>query len=130
MSATDFDVKNYNTQELLSILNIEHKIPLTKALIIDETQKKIDKFDNKPIFKAFFFEVRKKLLAEKDDFNTQNKYEEDDSNYAEATELIKNDSMKKQSTKNTILDDDKLKKAIKENNKKEERESNGSEIMF
>jgi len=108
MSATDFDVKNYNTQELLSILNIEHKIPLTKALIIDETQKKIDKFDNKPIFKAFFFEVRKKLLAEKDDFNTQNKYEEDDSNYAEATELIKNASMKKQSTKNTILDDDKL----------------------
>ena len=42
MSATDFDVKNYNTPELLTILNIEYKIPLSKALIIDETQKKID----------------------------------------------------------------------------------------
>ncbi len=108
MSATDFDVKNYNTQELLGILNIKHKIPLTKALIIDETQKKIDRFDDKPTFKAFFFEVRKKLLAEKDDFNTQNKYEEDDTNYAEATELLRNSSMKQQTTNNTILDDEKL----------------------
>ena len=50
MSATDFDVKNYNTQELLSILNISHKIPLTKALIIDETQKKLDQMEDRPNF--------------------------------------------------------------------------------
>ena len=108
MSATDFDVKNYNTEELLSILNIKHKIPLTKALIIDETQKQIDKMEDRPNFKQFFFEVRKKLLAEKDEFNKQNKYSEDDSNYEEATELIKSSSLKTQQKNNVLLDDEKL----------------------
>ena len=106
MSATDFDVKNYNTQELLSILNISHKIPLTKALIIDETQKKIDQMEDRPKFKQFFFEVRKKLLSEKDEFNKQNKYTEDDGNYDEATEILKNSTMKKQPKTNVLLDDD------------------------
>ena len=108
MSATDFDVKNYNTQELLSILNISHKIPLTKALIIDETQKKIDQMENRPKFKQFFFEVRKKLLAEKDEFNEQNKYAEDDGNYDEATEILKNSTMMKQPKTNVLLDDERL----------------------
>jgi len=108
MSATDFDVKNYNTQELLSILNISHKIPLTKALIIDETQKKIDQMEDRPKFKQFFFEVRKKLLSEKDEFNKQNKYTEDDGNYDEATEILKNSTMKKQPKTNVLLDDERL----------------------
>ena len=41
------------------------KIDQTKALIIDETQKKLDEFKDNVYFQTFFFEVRKRLLAEK-----------------------------------------------------------------
>ena len=68
---TDFDVDNYQAEELLAIMGVLYDIKLTKNDIIQVTQKYIDKYDDKPIFKKFFFDVRKKLLAEKDDLTKE-----------------------------------------------------------
>ena len=48
---TDFDVKNYGIEELIAIMDASHDVPLSKADIIDITQKYIDKYDKKPKFK-------------------------------------------------------------------------------
>tara|TARA_B100001093_G_C26857891_1_gene1028344 strand:+ start:4816 stop:6312 length:1497 start_codon:yes stop_codon:yes gene_type:complete len=71
MDQTDFDVKNYQSEELLAIMGVLHDIKLTKADIVAITQTFIDKYDDKPIFKKFFFDVRKKLLAEKDNLTKE-----------------------------------------------------------
>ena len=71
MDKTDYDVENYQSEELLAIMGVLHDIKLTKADIVSITQKFIDKYDDKPIFKKFFFDVRKKLLAEKDDLTKE-----------------------------------------------------------
>tara|TARA_B100001287_G_C22679404_1_gene529492 strand:+ start:1063 stop:2559 length:1497 start_codon:yes stop_codon:yes gene_type:complete len=71
MDKTDFDVGNYQAEELLAIMGVLQDIKLTKADIVSITQKFIDKYDDKPIFKKFFFDVRKKLLAEKDDLTKE-----------------------------------------------------------
>jgi hypothetical protein len=63
---TDFDVNNYRSEELLAIMGVLHDIKLTKDDIIQITQTYIDKYDDKSIFKKFFFDVRKKLLTDKD----------------------------------------------------------------
>jgi hypothetical protein len=63
---TDFDVDNYQAEELLAIMGVLQDIKLTKDDIIQITQKYIDKYDKNPIFKKFFFDVRKKLLSDKD----------------------------------------------------------------
>ena len=68
---TDFDVDNYQAEELLAIMGVLHDIKLTKDDIIQITQKYIDKYDKNPTFKKFFFDVRKKLLAEKDDLTKE-----------------------------------------------------------
>ena len=61
---TDFDVKNYSVEDLLSIMNALQDVPLSKSDIIDITQKYIDKYNDNPKFKKFF-DVRIKLLQEK-----------------------------------------------------------------
>ena len=48
---TDFDVANYQSEELLAIMGVLNKIKLTKADIITITQNYIDRYDDKPIFK-------------------------------------------------------------------------------
>tara|TARA_B100001758_G_scaffold70483_1_gene59357 strand:+ start:5808 stop:7298 length:1491 start_codon:yes stop_codon:yes gene_type:complete len=63
---TDFDVSNYPIEDLFAIMGILDQQPFTKAEIIDETQKYIDKYENDPLFKRFFFDVRTRLLKEKD----------------------------------------------------------------
>ena len=67
---TDFDVGNYNDEELLAIMdllgNTDHHVPLTKDMIIERTQFYIDRYKDNPKFKKFFLDVRTKLLAEKD----------------------------------------------------------------
>ena len=68
---TDFDVDNYQSEELLAIMGVLHDIKLTKDDIIQVTQKYIDKYDNNAIFKKFFFDVRKKLLADKDNLTRE-----------------------------------------------------------
>ena len=68
---TDFDVSNYQSEELLAIMGVLQDIKLTKADIVTITQKFIDKYDKQPTFKKFFFDVRKKLLSEKDDIQKE-----------------------------------------------------------
>ncbi len=68
---TDFDVANYQAEELLAIMGVLHDIKLTKDDIIQITQKYIDKYDKNAIFKKFFFDVRKKLLADKDNLTRE-----------------------------------------------------------
>lgn len=63
---TDFDVKNYPVTDLFAIMGILDQQPFTKAEIIDHTQKFIEKYENNPLFKRFFFDVRTRLLKEKD----------------------------------------------------------------
>ena len=67
---TDFDVGNYNDEELLAIMdllgNTDHHVPLTKDMIIERTQFYINRYKDQPKFKKFFLDVRTKLLAEKD----------------------------------------------------------------
>tara|TARA_B100001093_G_scaffold398486_1_gene385838 strand:- start:6492 stop:8168 length:1677 start_codon:yes stop_codon:yes gene_type:complete len=78
--SVDFDVKNYSTQDLLHILNLQDEIPLSKAKIIDRVQIFIDKFKSNPEYERFFLDVRTELLKEKDEFNTQNTYTIEESN--------------------------------------------------
>ena len=59
---TDFDVGNYPVEDLLSIMGVLNKIPLSKADIIDITESYIIKYDKDPLFKKFFFDIRKRLL--------------------------------------------------------------------
>lgn len=68
---TDFDVDNYPVEDLLAIMGILNKIPLTKADIIDITENYIVQYDEEPLFKKFFFDVRKRLLNEKDKLTRQ-----------------------------------------------------------
>ena len=62
LDMTDFDVANYPVEDLLSIMGVLNKIPLTKADIIDYTQSYITQYDKDPLFKKFFFDIRKRLL--------------------------------------------------------------------
>ena len=78
--SVDFDVKNYSTQDLLHILNLQDEIPLSKAKIIDRVQIFIDKFKSSPEYERFFLDVRTELLKEKDEFNTQNTYTIEEAN--------------------------------------------------
>ena len=68
---TDFDVDNYQSEELLAIMGVLQDIKLTKADIVSITQAYIDKYDKQPTFKKFFFDVRKKLLSEKEDIQKE-----------------------------------------------------------
>jgi hypothetical protein len=69
---TDFDVRNYSVEDLLSIMDALENTPLSKSDIIDVTQKYIDKYTDNPKFKKFFFDVRIKLLDEKSRDITEN----------------------------------------------------------
>ena len=68
---TDFDVSNYQSEELLAIMGVLQDIKLSKADIVSITQTFIDKYDKQPTFKKFFFDVRKKLLSEKEDIQKE-----------------------------------------------------------
>jgi hypothetical protein len=63
---TDFDVKNYPVHDLFAIMGILEQQPFTKAEIIEHTQVFLDKYEDNPLFKRFFLDVRTRLLAEKD----------------------------------------------------------------
>ena len=78
LDMTDFDVANYPIEDLLSIMGVLNKIPLTKADIIDYTGNFIAQYDKDPLFKKFFFDVRKRLLSEKDVLTRQGILDDDD----------------------------------------------------
>ncbi len=100
---TDFDVKNYPVEDLFSIMGILDQQPFTKAEIIDHTQKYIDKYENDPLFKRFFFDTRTRLLKEKD-------YMMEDNVFAFKKEEEKEDVIVKERYKKTtkLLDEEHL----------------------
>ena len=70
---TDFDIENYNIEELVNILGLGNEIPLTNEKIVTTVSKFKEKFDNNPNleenekkhFLSFSDAIRKKLLDNK-----------------------------------------------------------------
>ena len=70
---TDFDIENYNIEELISILGLSEEIPLTNEKIVTTVSKLKERFtDNKNLnneqqehFISFFDEIQQKLLSNK-----------------------------------------------------------------
>ena len=60
-SQTDFDVDNYSNEDLLHILELQNKIPITKADIIDKVKVFIKKYDNNQI-PYFVLSIYMKLM--------------------------------------------------------------------
>jgi len=77
--STDFDIDNYSLNDLLHIINMHNKIPLTKAKILSgiEEMKKKFKGKNKANFQNFFDEIGEKLKENKDVINRESGYYED-----------------------------------------------------
>jgi hypothetical protein len=76
MSATDFDIDNYNIEELVNIIGLGSEIPLTNEKIVSTiskfTEKFEKKFENKELGEAektnfidFFYQIQDKLLNNK-----------------------------------------------------------------
>ena len=88
-SQTDFDVDNYSNEDLLHILELQNKIPITKADIIDKVKIFIKKYENNQKFKKFFLEIETRLLEEKDLINDFDKQVEGIKNNDEESYIIK-----------------------------------------
>ena len=108
---TDFDVGNYNDEELLAIMDLlgnpNHHVPLTKDMIIERTQFYIDKYKDQPQFKKFFLDVRTKLLAKKDSIIKE-------SVFYEGPGVVKDDGLivgNRYKDKAALLDDARMVKA-------------------
>ena len=99
---TDFDVDNYPVEDLLAIMGVLNKIPLTKADIIEITEDYIVEYDKDDKFKKFFFDIRKRLLTEKDTLTRVGVLQEDEE---EEPEVILTERYKKE---NKLLDEEHL----------------------
>ena len=88
-SQTDFDVDNYSNEDLLHILELQNKIPITKSDIIDKVKVFIKKYENNQKFKKFFLEIETRLLEEKDLINDFDKQVEGIKNNDEEGYIIK-----------------------------------------
>ena len=77
--STDFDIDNYSLNDLLHIINMHNKIPLTKAKILLGIKEMKDKFkgEDKANFRNFFDEIGEKLKENKDIINRESGYYED-----------------------------------------------------
>jgi len=89
---TDFDVDNYSMSDLIHILKLQQKAPLTKADIIEAIENMVDEFEGQEKYIKFFLNVQSKLLEDKDLYTepqavTQS--EKDMENITEMHELIK-----------------------------------------
>lgn len=102
---TDFNVKNYSVEDLLSIMDALEDVPLSKSDIIDITQKYIDKYTDNPKFKKFFFDVRIKLLSEKSRAINENvNYSDVNKTKEEMLDLVK----KRYINEDRFIDEEKL----------------------
>ena len=63
---TDFDVDNYSMSDLIHILKLQQKAPLTKADIIEAIENMVEEFEGQEKYIKFFLNVQSKLLEEKD----------------------------------------------------------------
>ena len=83
---TDFDVNNYDIEELAAILNFKY-VPLNEGLIRDRIKDMKQRFINKTEYLKFFTDVEVKLVNNLKLFNKQtwqDAYTHDDSNAARA----------------------------------------------
>ena len=89
---TDFDVDNYSTEDLIHILNLQHKVPLTKAQIIEAIENITEEFEGQDKYIKFFLNVQSKLLKDKDIFSradAEDQAIDDVNNISEMHKLIK-----------------------------------------
>jgi hypothetical protein len=89
---TDFDVNNYSMEDLVHILKLQYKTPLTKAEIIEAVEGMVETFVGQPKFIKFFLNVQSKLLDEKDLFTetlVEKQAEQDVESISEIHDLIK-----------------------------------------
>ena len=89
---TDFDVDNYSTEDLIHILKLQHKVPLTKAQIIESIETMIEEFEGQEKYIKFFLNVQSKLLNDKDIYSyavVEEQATDDVNNISEMHELIK-----------------------------------------
>tara|TARA_B100000900_G_scaffold275976_1_gene235872 strand:- start:3286 stop:5040 length:1755 start_codon:yes stop_codon:yes gene_type:complete len=83
---TDFDVNNYDVEELAAILNFKY-VPLNEGLIRDRIKDMKQRFKNKAVYLKFFTDVEVKLVKNLKLFNKQtwkDVYTHDDSSAAQA----------------------------------------------
>ena len=67
---TDFDIENYNIEELINILGLSQEIPLTNEKIVTTISQFKNRFNSndklvnqqKKHFTSFFDEIQRKLL--------------------------------------------------------------------
>ena len=89
---TDFDVDNYSMSDLIHILKLQQKAPLTKADIIEAIENMVDEFEGQEKYIKFFLNVQSKLLEDKDLYTEPQavtQAEKDIENITEIHELIK-----------------------------------------
>jgi len=113
---TDFNVANYDVEELAYILNFKY-VPLNEGIIKERITKMKNKFANKEKFIKFFTDVEVKLLENLTLFNNstwQDAYKEDDS---EAAKTLRNQFQE-------------LKKEEKENNNNHMLLSTGRTVVI
>tara|TARA_B100001094_G_C18193538_1_gene808952 strand:+ start:4248 stop:5687 length:1440 start_codon:yes stop_codon:yes gene_type:complete len=89
---TDFDVDNYSMSDLIHILKLQQKAPLTKADIIEAIENMVEEFEGQEKYIKFFLNVQSKLLEEKDIYTESlavSQSEKDIETINEMHELIK-----------------------------------------
>lgn len=89
---TDFDVDNYSMSDLIHILKLQQKAPLTKADIIEAIEHMVEEFEGQEKYIKFFLNVQSKLLKDKDlytEAQAVSQAEKDVENITEMHELVK-----------------------------------------
>jgi len=88
MSKTDFDIKNYNIEELVNIIGLGTELPLTNAKIVSTVSKFKKKFEkkfeenqidkeSKDTFLDFFDKIQETLLTNKKDETVRDLFDDE-----------------------------------------------------
>jgi hypothetical protein len=104
MDEIDFNIDNYNIDELIQLLNFD-TIPTNEDMILHKINYLTRKYKEKPKYIRFFKEIGKKLILNFEHFNKetwQESYETDES--LSATVLKQQYLDKEEDAKNLILD--------------------------
>tara|TARA_Y100000591_G_scaffold333110_1_gene373803 strand:+ start:113 stop:1705 length:1593 start_codon:yes stop_codon:yes gene_type:complete len=85
-NATDFDIENYNIQELISIIGLANEVPLTNEKIVSRITTLKERFNEKPDgevkdnFLDFFDQIQEKLLNNKKEETVEDLFEKQEAN--------------------------------------------------
>ena len=104
MSEIDFNVENYDIDELVQLLNFDN-VPTNEDMIVHRIDILKRKYKSKPKYIKFFSEVGKKLILNFENFNKETwheQYEQDDTLSAKV--LTQQYLDEKNDDKNLILD--------------------------